>query len=234
MMSHASVCYLALVSLALAVASAAAQAPAPQKQAAKPKPGRTLTDRYPLPYPPKLPEGKTVVTESERSFLVPNDKLREGIAIARTPPIVDFAFYPEQNYPGNPWSHRSDGIVVGDKYYSSSNDISPRAARPCYGNTMPRRSSFVALRYDEVLGVAERLPAGDELPPWQNAKPDRSGQRRLALLRHRPGLANRDRRRAWLPGRMDPADKSADAGDADRRHAPSPQRCRRACSIPSG
>ncbi|HEX5102736.1 MAG TPA: hypothetical protein VFV87_02935 [Pirellulaceae bacterium] len=94
---------------------------------AKPKPGRSLAERYPLPYPPRLPEGKMVVTESDPSFLVPNDKLREGIEIAKTPPTVDFAFYPEQNYPGNPWSHRSDGIVVGDKYYSSSNDhLAPR------------------------------------------------------------------------------------------------------------
>ena len=79
-------------------------------------------DRYPLPYPPKLEGGKVVVTELDPSFLKPGPNLRDGVTIAKTAPVVDFAFYPEQNYPGNPWSHRSDGIVVGDKYYSSSND----------------------------------------------------------------------------------------------------------------
>jgi hypothetical protein len=99
----------------------------PQKDAPAKKAGKSLKDRYPLPYPPKLPDGKTVVTESDAAFLKPGPNLRPGTEIAKTPPVVDFAFYPEQNYPGNPWSHRSDGIVVGDIYYSSTNDhLAPR------------------------------------------------------------------------------------------------------------
>ncbi len=85
---------------------------------------KKLASRYPLEYPPAL---KTVVTETTPDFLKPGPNLREGVAIAKTPPTVDFAFYPEQNYPGNPWSCRSDGIVVGDVYYSSDNDhLAPR------------------------------------------------------------------------------------------------------------
>ncbi len=106
--------------------------PASGQQAKDAKPpakklGKTLKDRYPLPYPPKLPDGKIVVTETDASFLKPGPNLRDGVEIAKTAPIVDFAFYPEQNYPGNPWSHRSDGIVVGDRFFSSSNDhLAPR------------------------------------------------------------------------------------------------------------
>lgn len=93
----------------------------------QPKAKPTLKDRYPLPYPPSLPGGKTVVTEESLDFLKPGPTLKEGVSIAKTPPKVDFLYYPEQNYPGNPWSHRSDGIVLGDKYYSSSNDhLAPR------------------------------------------------------------------------------------------------------------
>jgi hypothetical protein len=88
---------------------------------------KKLKARYPLPYPPRLPDNKIVVTETAPLLLQPGANLRDGVDIARTPPVVDFAFYPEQNYPGNPWSHRSDGIVVGDRYYSSSNDhLAPR------------------------------------------------------------------------------------------------------------
>ena len=121
---------VALAALLCAAPFAAGQQEKPAKAAtaaAKRKPGRTRLDRYPLPYPPKLPDGQTVVTESSPTFLTPGPNLREGVAIAKTPPVVDFAFYPLQNYPGNPWSHRSDGFVLGDKYYSSSNDhLAPR------------------------------------------------------------------------------------------------------------
>ncbi len=88
---------------------------------------KTLKERYPLDYPPKLPGGVTVVTHSSPLFLEPGPNLRDGVEIAKTAPTVDFAFYPEQNYPGNPWSHRSDGIVANGKYYSSTNDhLAPR------------------------------------------------------------------------------------------------------------
>src|SRR5262245_21603285 len=93
----------------------------------KAKIGRSITDRYPLSYPPKLPGVESVVTERTEAFLTPGHNLREGVEIAKVPPTVDFAYYPEQNYPGNPWSHRSDGFVLGDIYYSSSNDhLAPR------------------------------------------------------------------------------------------------------------
>src|SRR6187399_11468 len=62
----------------------------------KPKPGRSLTDRYPLPYPPKLPGGQTVVTERTDAFLTPGPNLREGVEISKVAPTVDFAYYPEQ------------------------------------------------------------------------------------------------------------------------------------------
>src|SRR5262249_23632077 len=88
---------------------------------------RTLRDRYPLSYPPALPGGVLYVTECSPAFLKPGPNLRDGVTVATTPPTVDLLYYPEQNCPGNPWSHRSDGIVVGDKYYSSSNDhLAPR------------------------------------------------------------------------------------------------------------
>jgi hypothetical protein len=108
----------------MALASLFLLAPA----AAQQKPKKTaLESRYPLKYPPELPDGKAFVTEKSEAFLKPGPNLREGVTIAKTAPTVDFLFYPEQNYPGNPWSHRSDGIVVGDIYYSSSNDhLAPR------------------------------------------------------------------------------------------------------------
>ena len=52
----------------------------------------------PLPMP-----GGKVVTYTSDLFLEPPDSLKGGdFTIASTPPTIDFAFYPEQTYPGNP------------------------------------------------------------------------------------------------------------------------------------
>ncbi len=73
-------------------------------------------------YPPKLPAGKTHVTDTSDDFLKPPETLKEGIAIAETPPSVDFLFYPGQNYPGKPWSNWGDSLAVQGKYYSAIGD----------------------------------------------------------------------------------------------------------------
>ena len=115
------------LAIPLALAFCAALASSFPATAQTPKPKRPVASRYPLPYPPTLPDGKTVVTEETPAFLKPGDNLRDGVEIAKTPPVIDFAYFPEQNYPGNPWSHRSDGFVLGAIYYSSTNDhLAPR------------------------------------------------------------------------------------------------------------
>ncbi|MBN1293598.1 MAG: hypothetical protein JXB48_17290 [Candidatus Latescibacteria bacterium] len=72
----------------------------------------------PLP----LPLGE-IVTYTSDKFLVPPDSLAGGdFIIATTPPAIDFAFYPEQTYDGNPWSVWGDNIMVDDKWYSAIGD----------------------------------------------------------------------------------------------------------------
>ena len=75
--------------------------------------------RYPLSYPPKLPQGRKYLRGSSREFLKPGPNLRKGVLIAKTPPVVEFLYYPGQNYPGNPWSFRGVGCVRQGKYYSA-------------------------------------------------------------------------------------------------------------------
>lgn len=122
--------------------------------------------RYPLPYPPQLPDGKTVVTERSPEFLKPGPNLRDGVEIARTPPTVDFTFYPDQNYPGNPWSHRSDGIVVGDKYYSSSNDhLAPRGTAHLW------EYDAVAKQFRLLCDTTKFLESINAFPATMNYRP---------------------------------------------------------------
>lgn len=151
-----------LLCLALALcisASAAAQTPEARKAKRK-------LDRYPLPYPPALAGGGTQVTEHSPALLVPGPNLRAGVLVAKTPPVVDFSFYPQQNYPGNPWSHRSDGIALGDIYYSSSNDhLAPR------GTALLWEYNAVTKQFRLLCDTTKFLESQHAFPPEMNYRP---------------------------------------------------------------
>ena len=83
---------------------------------------RRRTAKVELSYPPRLPGGKTVVTDRSDDFLKAPDTIKSDVSIATTPPAVDFLFYPGQDYPGKPWSNWGDSIVAGGKYYSAIGD----------------------------------------------------------------------------------------------------------------
>lgn len=165
--SRAVVAWLLICGLmglgALAQSPPAAQAPTK----AKPK-GKALADRYPLPYPPTLAGGQAEITLETTDFLQPGPNLREGVAIARTPPKVEFAFYPEQNYPGNPWSHRSDGSVVGDKYYTSSNDhLAPRGTAYLWEYDLAQRKFRLLCDTTKFLESARAFPDDMDYRPGE-------------------------------------------------------------------
>lgn len=77
-------------------------------------------------WPPELPEGKSFVRIEGGELLQPPAELRDGVAIAKTPPVVDFHYYDCQVYEGKPWSVWGDGLVTGGHYYSALGDhLSP-------------------------------------------------------------------------------------------------------------
>ena len=73
-------------------------------------------------YPPALPAGAPVVTDRTEEFLQRPESLPADVAVAKTPPTIDFLYYPEQTYAGHPWSVWGDGSVTGDKYFSAIGD----------------------------------------------------------------------------------------------------------------
>src|SRR5436190_298634 len=107
-----------LVIVALAVFALPTRAADAPKEPPQKKP---LTERD-VPYPPKLPGNQTIVTDTSADFLKPPATLKEGVAIAKTPPTIDFMFYPHQDYPGAPWSNWGDSLAVNGKYYSAIGD----------------------------------------------------------------------------------------------------------------
>lgn len=107
---RSSVPLVTCVAVVLLVAGAA--------EAQKPK---RLTDAD-LPWPPTLPGGKEIVADSSPKFLEPPAEFKKGIAVAKTVPTIEFAFFPGQKYPGKPWSNWGDGSVANGKYYSAIGD----------------------------------------------------------------------------------------------------------------
>src|SRR5688572_10782676 len=111
-MRYASQWKVLLAATAAAVVAAGMMSPNPaaaqrkeaaaKKAAAKPKP--TWVRPEDLPWPPKLPNGADIVTDTSADFLKPPETLRDGVTVAKTAPTVDFMFYQNQNYVGKPWS----------------------------------------------------------------------------------------------------------------------------------
>ena len=77
--------------------------------------------RADVSYPPKLPGGKTIATETSEAFLKAPESMKD-VPVAAVAPTVDFLYYPGQTYKGNPWSNWGDGLAVGEKYYSAIGD----------------------------------------------------------------------------------------------------------------
>lgn len=73
-------------------------------------------------FPPKIPGGKAVVTDSSPEFLKPVAPLKPGVKIAKAAPTVDFMYYDGQDYDGNLWSAWGECLAVGNKCYSSIGD----------------------------------------------------------------------------------------------------------------
>lgn len=73
-------------------------------------------------YPPKLPDDKTMVSDTSADFLKPASTLKSDVIVAKTAPRIDFLYYPNQNYPGKPWSNWGDGCIANGKYYSAIGD----------------------------------------------------------------------------------------------------------------
>jgi hypothetical protein len=75
-----------------------------------------------LPFPPRLPDGKTVLSHTGDEFLKPSATLLKGVQVAEAAPTVDFVYFPGQDYQGKPWSNWGDSLAVNGKYYASIGD----------------------------------------------------------------------------------------------------------------
>lgn len=73
-------------------------------------------------FPPALPGQEPWGLLEGDELLRPPVALQPGVRIARTPPRVEFAFVPGQDYPGRPWSNWAEGTAVPGRYYTAVGD----------------------------------------------------------------------------------------------------------------
>jgi hypothetical protein len=109
-----------MLAVAIAVSIAAGLLAPAQEQEAKVKQKKTAEKA--VSFPPALPDGKQVVTDTSEDFLKPPASIRKDVVIARTPPKVDFLYFPGQTYEGKPWSNWGDSLCANGKYYASIGD----------------------------------------------------------------------------------------------------------------
>jgi hypothetical protein len=121
---------------------------------------------YPLPYPPTLPGGQSVASDESPEFLNPPPGLREGVAIAKTPPRIDFLYYPGQDHAGNPWSDWGEGCVAGGKFYSAIGDhLSPGGTGLVCEYDPATRNIRILADIRKFLVEGGHLPAGSDYTP---------------------------------------------------------------------
>ncbi|MDX1565716.1 MAG: hypothetical protein R3236_09935 [Phycisphaeraceae bacterium] len=139
-------------------------------------------DSEPLTWPPKLPNGAGVLTFQSEQLLQSTKTLRQGVAIAKTPPVVDFLFYDCQKYPGKPWSNWGDGLAVDGKYYSAIGDHkSPEGNAFVYEYDVKTKTLRSVVDLRRVL----KRPKGHYTPGKIHSRIDRGSDGWLYFSTHR-------------------------------------------------
>jgi len=135
-------------------------------------------------FPPTLPGGETVVTDHAAEFLEPTSELRPDVEIAKTPPTIDFLYYPEQDYLGYPWSVWGDSLAAGGKYYSAIGDH----GKP-QGHAFVYEYDPVTKQLRTIVDVAKLLdiPAGYYVPSKVHSRIDMGSDGWLYFGTHRGG-----------------------------------------------
>ncbi|MBN2507060.1 MAG: hypothetical protein JXQ71_10230 [Verrucomicrobia bacterium] len=136
----------------------------------------------PLTWPPRLPQGQTLVRDRTEAFLRPTPTLRPGVVVARTPPVIETMYYPGQSYAGNPWSCWGDGVAVTGRYYSAIGDhLAPGGNAFLYEYDAARRTLRQAVDVRQVLA----LPDGHYTPGKIHSRLDPGADGWLYFATHR-------------------------------------------------
>jgi hypothetical protein len=143
-----------------------------------------------LPYPPTLPGEAAFVSDKSPLFLQRPETLHDDVTVAKTPPQIDFLFYPQQTYPGKPWSNWGGGCVADGKYYSAIGDhyaIGRGASPHSTGNAFVYEYDPATRQLRTVVDLAKvlKLPADNYRPGKIHSRVDMGSDGWLVYATHR-------------------------------------------------
>jgi len=133
-------------------------------------------------YPPKLPDGKTVVHESSPALIEPPASLPRDVEVAKVAPTIEFRYFPGQDYPGRPWSVWGESLFVGGKYYAAIGDhLAPQ------GNAFVYEYDPVKQTIRQIVDVRKTLglPPGHYTPGKIHSRIDLGSDGWLYFATHR-------------------------------------------------
>ena len=131
--------------------------PAPGQEKTAQKKGKKAAAT--LTFPPKLPDGKEILTVTSDEFLKAPATIGKDVIIAKTAPTVDFLYYPCQTYPAKIWSNWGDGLAVNGKYYSSLGDHdAPKGNAYVYEFDPAKKVLRLLMNVADLLGQLLYLP----------------------------------------------------------------------------
>lgn len=133
-------------------------------------------------FPPALPDGQQYVSDKSADFLKPPATLRKDVAIAGTPPTVEFLYFPGQTYAGKPWSAWGESLAVNGKYYASIGDHLAPAGNAIVYEYDPEKHNFRRL---VDLRKLLALPEGYYTPGKIHSRLDLADDGYLYFATHR-------------------------------------------------
>ncbi len=135
-----------------------------------------------ISFPPRLPQDQTVVVDTSEEFLQPPPGLAKEVRIARTPPTVEFLYFPGQIYEGKPWSNWGDSLCAQGKYFASIGDhLAPQGNAFVYEYDPQKRHFRLLVDVRQLL----KLPEGHYTPGKIHSRLDLGSDGWLYFSTHR-------------------------------------------------
>lgn len=166
-----------LLRLLLVPALLLAAVPSSDARQSRPRPKEVQPD-----YPPRLPGGRSAIRDASAAWLQRPAGIDAAVTVAKTPPVVEFCYFPGQDYPGKPWSVWGESLFHRGKLYTAIGDHLAPA-----GNAFVHEYDPATQKIKRIADIAStlKLPAGHYVPGKIHSRIDAADDGWLYYSTHR-------------------------------------------------